>query len=170
MLVNRNKSWFWLILKFRSPSGHITFDPPHWKVIFKSVHHPSLWGVYPEVLMALAQNCWENSISLYRLGEKSQKHIFRQEETFSFGHNLNLCLYLYCAYLYYLYFCLPEPHQSITRRKCILRMSSVSFIVIFGALALAGGKSQLISISIYKAWLVLHASQCWHNNLWIWYD
>ena len=93
-----------------------------------------------------------------------------KKETFSFGHNLNLCLYLYCAYLYYLYFCLPEPHQSITRRKCILRMSSVSFIVIFGALALAGGKSQLISISIYKAWLVLHASQCWHNNLWIWYD
>ena len=62
--------------KFRSPSGHITFDLPHCKVIFKSVHHPSLWGVYPEVLMALAQNSWENSISLNRLGEKSQKPHF----------------------------------------------------------------------------------------------
>ena len=76
MLVNRIKSRFWLILKIRPSSGHITFDPAHWKVIFKSVHHPSLWGVYPEVLMALAQNSWENSISLNRLGEKSQKPHF----------------------------------------------------------------------------------------------
>ena len=64
------------ICKFGSPSGHITFDPAHWKVIFKSVHHPSLWGVYPEVLVPLAQNSWENSISLKRLGEKSQKPCF----------------------------------------------------------------------------------------------
>ena len=26
------------------------------KVIFKNFQHPMLWGVYPEVLMALAQN------------------------------------------------------------------------------------------------------------------
>ena len=35
-----------------------------------------LWGVYPEVLVALAQKSWENSISLNRLGEKSQKPCF----------------------------------------------------------------------------------------------
>ena len=68
------------ICKFGSPSGHITFDPPHWKVIFKSVHHPMLWGVYPEVLVALAQKSWENSISLNRLGEKSQKPCFKTSE------------------------------------------------------------------------------------------
>ena len=45
-------------------------------VIFQSVQRPMLWGVYPEVLMALAQNSWENSISLNRLGEKSQKQHF----------------------------------------------------------------------------------------------
>ena len=42
-------------------------------VIFKSFQHHGLWGVYPEVLMALAQNSWEISISSNRLGEKSQK-------------------------------------------------------------------------------------------------
>ena len=47
------------------------------KMGFKSVHHPILWGVYPEVLMALAQNSWEKSISLNRLGEKSQKPYFK---------------------------------------------------------------------------------------------
>ena len=36
-----------------------------------------LWGVYPEVLMALAQNSWEISILLNRLGEKSQKPYFK---------------------------------------------------------------------------------------------
>ena len=69
MLVNRNKSWFWLILKFRSPSGHITFDPPHWKVIFKSVHHP--------LGLELVQRSWWHLLKtveknqLNRLGEKS---------------------------------------------------------------------------------------------------
>ena len=45
-------------------------------VIFQSVQRPMLWGVYPEVLMALAQNSWEISISSNRLGEKSQKPFF----------------------------------------------------------------------------------------------
>ena len=42
MLVDRIKSWFCLILKFRSPSGHITFWFPHCrakkKVVVKSIY------------------------------------------------------------------------------------------------------------------------------------
>ena len=59
-------------MKFRSPSGHIIFGPPHSKVYITS-----LWGVYPKVLMALAQNRREISILSNRLGEKSQKPHFK---------------------------------------------------------------------------------------------
>ena len=38
-------------------------------VIFKSVRHPMIWGVFPEVLMALAQNNWEILFLSDRLGE-----------------------------------------------------------------------------------------------------
>ena len=41
------------------------------KVIFKIFQNPMLWGVYPEVLMALAQNSWQIWNSSNRLGDKS---------------------------------------------------------------------------------------------------
>ena len=44
---------------------------PGEKVIFKIFQHPMLWGVYPEVLMALAQNSWQIWNSSNRLGDKS---------------------------------------------------------------------------------------------------
>ena len=40
MLVNRIKSWFCLILKFRSPSGHITFWFSHYRAKKKVVVNP----------------------------------------------------------------------------------------------------------------------------------
>ena len=48
------------------------------KVIFKNFQHPMLWGVYPEVLMALAQNSWQIWNSSNRLGDKSL-HLFLKE-------------------------------------------------------------------------------------------
>ena len=48
------------------------------KVIFKIFQHPMLWGVYPEVLMALAQNSWQIWNSSNRLGDKSL-HLFLKE-------------------------------------------------------------------------------------------
>ena len=51
---------------------------PGEKVIFKIFQHPMLWGVYPEVLMALAQNSWQIWNSSNRLGDKSL-HLFLKE-------------------------------------------------------------------------------------------
>ena len=53
-VVNRVKSWFWLV----SIRPYDFWTTPIEKVIFKCLAPYALWGVYPEVLMALAQPSW----------------------------------------------------------------------------------------------------------------